>query len=82
MQRLGSSVLTCEGVTIEVGGVPLLRGFSCELVRGARIGIVGPNGAGKSTLLKALQQKLPLAAGEISCGETVAQRVDRARCPA
>ena len=60
MQRLGSSVLTCEGITVEVGGRPLLRDFSCELVRGARIGIVGPNGAGKSTLLKALQQQLPL----------------------
>jgi ATP-binding cassette subfamily F protein uup len=71
MQRLGSSVLTCEGITVEVGGRPLLRDFSCELVRGARIGIVGPNGAGKSTLLKALQQQLPLAAGSISCGETV-----------
>ena len=56
---------------VQVGGRPLLRDFSCELLRGARIGIVGPNGAGKSTLLKALQQQLPLAAGTISCGETV-----------
>lgn len=71
MQRLGSAVLTCEAITVEVGGRPLLRDFSCELARGARIGVVGPNGAGKSTLLKALQQQLPLAAGTISCGETV-----------
>ena len=82
MQRLGRTVLTCDGVTVEVGGRQILRDFSCEFTRGARVGVVGPNGAGKSTLLKALQQKLPLAAGEISCGETVAQRVDRARCPA
>ena len=82
MQRLGRTVLTCDGVTVEVGGRQILRDFSCEFTRGARVGVVGPNGAGKSTLLKALQQKLPLAAGEISCGETVAQRVDRALCPA
>ena len=51
--------------TIEAGGVPLLRGFSCELVRGARIGIVGPNGAGKSTLLKLMLQELLPTEGDV-----------------
>ena len=68
MQRLGSSVLTCEGVTIEVGGVPLLRGFSCELVRGARIGIVGPNGAGKTTLVRMLMGEEQPDEGELIVG--------------
>ena len=71
MQRLGTAVLTCDALTVEVGGRTLFRDFSCEFARGARVGIVGPNGAGKSTFLKALMQQLPLAGGSVSCGETV-----------
>ena len=71
MQRLGSAVLTCDAVTVEVGGRTLFRDFSCEFSRGARVGVVGPNGAGKSTFIKTLMQQLPLASGSIECGSTV-----------
>ncbi|MBS0271157.1 MAG: ATP-binding cassette domain-containing protein [Proteobacteria bacterium] len=33
---------------------PLVKDFSCRILRGDRIGIIGPNGSGKTTLIKLL----------------------------
>lgn len=33
---------------------PLIKDFSCRILKGDRIGIIGPNGSGKSTLIKLL----------------------------
>jgi ATP-binding cassette subfamily F protein uup len=72
MQRLGSKLLDCAGVSIDApGGRRIASGFSYEFLRKDRIGIVGPNGAGKTTFLQALQGKLPLAEGAIDAGDTL-----------
>jgi ABC-2 type transport system ATP-binding protein len=46
-------VIELEGLRVELGGRPILKGLTCSL-RGKCIGLLGPNGAGKSTLLNTL----------------------------
>lgn len=43
-----------EGVSVELGQVPVLAGIDLAVQAGERIGIAGPNGAGKTTLLSVL----------------------------
>lgn len=75
MQRLGSKLLICSGVSVDAPGASsprrVIHDFTYEFLRKDRIGIVGPNGAGKTSFLKALQGQLPLAAGSIDVGETL-----------
>jgi ATP-binding cassette subfamily F protein uup len=51
-------LLALQGVTLTLGGKPLLDGVDLSVAPGARICLVGRNGSGKSTLLK-------IAAGDI-----------------
>jgi len=51
-------LLALQGVTLTLGGAPLLDGADLSVAPGARVALVGRNGSGKSTLLK-------IAAGEI-----------------
>jgi ATP-binding cassette subfamily F protein uup len=51
-------LLALAGVTLTLGGKPLLDGADLSVAPGARLCLVGRNGSGKSTLLK-------IAAGEI-----------------
>ena len=51
-------LLALQGVTLTLGGKPLLDGADLSVAPGARLCVVGRNGSGKSTLLK-------IAAGEI-----------------
>lgn len=48
------SALSCKDFGFSLSGVPLLRGISFDLEKGAYLSIIGPNGSGKSTLLKCL----------------------------
>ncbi len=47
-------MLTIDGVTVRLGGRPILEGASAAIPHGARVGLIGRNGAGKSTLMKAI----------------------------
>jgi ABC transport system ATP-binding/permease protein len=51
-------LLALQGVTLTLGGKPLIDGADLSVAVGARLCLVGRNGSGKSTLLK-------IAAGEI-----------------
>jgi ATP-binding cassette subfamily F protein uup len=51
-------LLALQGVTLTLGGKPLLDGADLSVAPGARLCVVGRNGSGKSTLLK-------IAAGDI-----------------
>ena len=48
------ALLSCEGLTLQLGGRRVVDGLSMTLRGGQWAAIVGPNGAGKSTLLQLL----------------------------
>ena len=49
----------------------IIRGFTADVLRGERIGILGRNGAGKTTLLKLLTGKLQPTEGSVTVGTNV-----------
>ncbi|MBY0501916.1 MAG: ATP-binding cassette domain-containing protein [Alphaproteobacteria bacterium] len=63
---LGSKlVIEAKHVFKSYNEVPIIKDFSCRILRGDRVGILGPNGAGKSTLLKLLLGELVPDLGHI-----------------
>lgn len=69
--RLGKKLIELKDVTKTYGGRTVIGGFSYNLLRGDRIGIVGRNGAGKSTLLRLIAGELQPDAGSVEMGATV-----------
>ncbi|MHA6332846.1 ABC-F family ATP-binding cassette domain-containing protein [Qipengyuania sp. CAU 1752] len=59
-------MLTIDGVTVRLGGRPILERATATVPVGARVGLIGRNGAGKSTLMKALIGEIEPDAGEIT----------------
>lgn len=60
------SALSAVGVSVRLGGAPVLRGVDLDIARGEVVALVGPNGAGKSTLLGALAGDVALTSGEVT----------------
>ena len=69
--RLGRKIIELHGVSKSFDGRPIIRDFSCNLLRTDRIGIVGRNGAGKSTLLHLAAGDLLPDSGTVEHGTTV-----------
>ena len=46
------SLVSLQDVALSFGAEDVLKGVSCDINAGDRIGLVGPNGAGKTTLLR------------------------------
>jgi ATP-binding cassette subfamily F protein uup len=69
----GRLVAVAKGVSKSYGGRLIVRDFSCQILRGDRVGIVGPNGIGKTTLLNLLTGALAPDAGEVRLGTNLAQ---------
>jgi ATP-binding cassette subfamily F protein uup len=67
----GRVVFDADAVTVSLGGRPIIRDFSCRVMRGDRIGLIGPNGSGKTTLLRLLVGALPPDRGEVRVGTNV-----------
>ncbi len=62
---MGPAMLTIDGITVRLGGRPILERASATIPQGARVGLIGRNGAGKSTLMKALIGEIDPDEGQI-----------------
>ena len=60
--------LAARGVSVSLGGTPVLRSVSFAARAGRVTGLVGPNGAGKSTLLRVMAGVLRPDAGSVRLG--------------
>jgi branched-chain amino acid transport system ATP-binding protein len=58
-------LLEIDGVTVDIGSMTALRGFSMRVARGAMVSLVGRNGAGKTTLIRSIMGHLKPAQGAI-----------------
>ena len=68
----GMLVLKAEQVSFAYGdGAPVIKDFSCKILRGERIGIVGGNGSGKTTLLNLLTGRIDPTSGAVTHGARV-----------
>ena len=60
-----AQMLELSKVSVDIAGIPVLRGVSVVLQSGATYAVVGRNGAGKTTLLRALMGLTALQAGTV-----------------
>ncbi len=67
----GKRVLEIKDLVKRYGQNTVYNGFSLNVDRGDRIGLVGPNGAGKSTLMKIIAGQLPYEGGTVKYGYMV-----------
>ncbi|MBR1872687.1 MAG: ABC-F family ATP-binding cassette domain-containing protein [Bacteroidales bacterium] len=67
---LGNKVINCRNVSYTWDGKKLIDGFTYNLARGERVGIVGRNASGKSTLLNILTGELPCD-GVVDRGQSI-----------
>ena len=64
----GKIVIEAEGLCFGWNDTPIVRDFSCKILRGEKIGILGPNGSGKSTLIQLLLGQIKPQSGWIRTG--------------
>lgn len=70
-QRIGNRIMELEDVSVEIGDVKVIEGFTKTFVKGERMGIIGENGVGKSTLMNTLVGLHPVSSGTYEIGQTV-----------
>ncbi|ONI74617.1 heme ABC transporter ATP-binding protein [Actinosynnema sp. ALI-1.44] len=69
----GKEALRADGVSVRLGGQPVLRDVALQLRAGEVLALVGPNGSGKSTLLSVLAGDVtPDSGGVWIGGRTIA----------
>jgi iron complex transport system ATP-binding protein len=60
-------VIDLRGVTVSLGGRPVVDGVDAAVAEGEWLALIGPNGAGKTTLLRAVAGLVPFT-GSIEIG--------------
>jgi ATP-binding cassette subfamily F protein uup len=69
--RMGKKLLELDGISKSYGDIKLIEGFSYNLKRSDRIGVIGPNGSGKTTLLEIITGGVAPDAGQVEKGQTI-----------
>jgi len=64
-ERQTKRLVELEGVSVALGGRPIVEDLNFLITAGMRVGLVGPNGSGKTTLLRLLTGELTLSSGTI-----------------
>ncbi len=67
----GKLVIEAKHVSKAFENKPIIKDFSCRILRGDRIGILGPNGSGKTTLLNLMLGKIEPDEGHIRRSKTL-----------
>jgi iron complex transport system ATP-binding protein len=70
-------VIELRGVTVELGGKPVVDAVDAVVADGEWLALIGPNGAGKTTLLRAVARLVPFA-GEIALAGRSVEDLPRA----
>lgn len=72
------STLAAKGVSVRLGGRPVLHGVDMAVGGGEMVGLLGPNGAGKLTLVRIMAGLLTPDAGAVTLdGDDIAGRSRR-----
>jgi ATP-binding cassette subfamily F protein uup len=66
--RSGTLVIEAKDISYAYESDNVVEGFSTEITRGDKVGIIGPNGVGKTTLLKLLLGELKPDRGSVRLG--------------
>lgn len=67
-RRSGNLVAEVADLTFAFDERTIVKGFSTEILRGDKIGIIGPNGIGKTTLVRLLLGELKPQGGSVRLG--------------
>jgi ATP-binding cassette subfamily F protein 3 len=70
-QRESHEVIVSRNVHKSYAGREVLKGVSCTVYRGEKVGLMGPNGAGKSTFLRLLMGQETPDEGTLRLGRNV-----------
>lgn len=70
-RRESHEVIVSRNVWKSYGDRTVLRGLSCTVYRGEKVGLMGPNGAGKSTFLRLLMGRDTSDQGTLRLGRNV-----------
>ena len=62
---LRDPVVGAADVSVELGGLPVLRGITLSVGTGEAVAVLGANGSGKSTLIRALLGLTPVQRGSV-----------------
>jgi branched-chain amino acid transport system ATP-binding protein len=61
-----TAMLAIEGLSVAIGGVPILDRVALDVPSGGSVGLIGRNGAGKTTLMRAVMGLLPAGGGRVA----------------
>ena len=70
-------VIRADNLTVQLDGLPVLRGIDLRVHRGEAVALMGGNGSGKSTLVRSLMRLLPYQRGDVRLFGTPLNRFRR-----